>query len=181
MPSATFVTSHGTFKAKLFAEHAPKTVENFIGLATGAKPWRNPTTGAQEQGPLYEGTIFHRVKPGYLIQGGGFTTEMLEKGTRPPILNEATNGVKNTRGTLGMARTRALRSATSQFYINLTHNSELDHRGLTPADYGYAVFGRVLSGMEVVDKIAATPTGPKDGHEDVPVTPVLIKSVTVKQ
>jgi cyclophilin family peptidyl-prolyl cis-trans isomerase len=104
---------------------------------------------------------------------------MVERSTRAPILNEAFNGLKNVRGTLAMARTRALRSATSQFFINLANNSPFDHRGYSPEDFGYAVFGRVLSGMEVVDKIAATPTGEMDGHDDVPLTPVVIKGVTV--
>jgi cyclophilin family peptidyl-prolyl cis-trans isomerase len=104
----------------------------------------------------------------------------VQKATRPPILNEATNGLKNVRGTVAMARSAALRSGTSQFYINLANNSELDHRGFSPDDFGYAVFGRVLSGMEVVDEIASTPTSTAGPHADVPVTPVVIKKVTLK-
>jgi cyclophilin family peptidyl-prolyl cis-trans isomerase len=118
--------------------------------------------------------------PNFVIQGGGLTTRMQEKPTRPPIQNEATNGLRNLRGTLSMARTRALRSATSQFYVNLADNVALDHRGFTPDDFGYAVFGRVIAGMEVVDAIAAVKTASAGPHENVPVEPVVIKSVTVK-
>ncbi len=162
---AVISTSMGDITVELFNDKAPVSVQNFLQYVTEG---------------FYAGTIFHRVKPGFVIQGGGYTPEMAERGTRPPILNEATNGLKNTRGTLSMARTRALRSATSQFFINVVNNSAFDHSGYAPEDFGYAVFGRVLSGMEVVDKIATTPTGSKDGHEDVPVTPVVIKRVTVK-
>jgi cyclophilin family peptidyl-prolyl cis-trans isomerase len=129
---------------------------------------------------FFPGTLFHRVVPGFMIQGGGFTPGMVEKGTRPPILNEATNGLSNVRGTLAMARTQALRSATSQFYINVADNrAKLDHRGYSREDFGYAVFGRVLSGMEVVDRIASTPTRVVGGHSDVPVQDVVIKAVKV--
>ena len=141
------------------------THENFLAYAS---------TG------FYSGTIFHRVVPGYVVQGGGFNAAMEEKPTRPPILNEATNGVSNARGTLAMARTRALRSATSQFYINLADNLKLDHRSYAPDDFGYAVFGRVLSGMDVVDRIAAVKTGSSGQHGDVPAAPVVIKGVTVR-
>lgn len=164
-PVAVISTTMGEITVELFKDRAPVSVENFLQYVSGG---------------FYEGTIFHRVKPGYVVQGGGFTAEMVEKTTRPPILNEATNGLKNTRGTVAMARTRALRSATSQFYINLANNSALDHRGYSPEDFGYAVFGRVLSGMDVVDKIAATPTGSSGPHDDVPLTPVVIQKVTVK-
>lgn len=165
-PVAVISTSLGDITVELFKDRAPVSVENFLRYATEG---------------FYDGTIFHRVKPGYVIQGGGFTREMVQKTVRRPILNEATNGLRNTRGTLAMARGRALRSATSQFYINLVNNPSLDHRSYSPEDFGYAVFGRVLSGMEVADKIAATPTGTVDGHEDVPQTPVVIKSVTIKK
>lgn len=164
-PVAVISTSLGAITVELFKDKAPVSVQNFLQYVTER---------------FYAGTIFHRVKPGFVIQGGGYTPEMAERSSRPPILNEATNGLKNTRGTLAMARTRALRSATSQFFINVVNNSAFDHRGYAPEDFGYAVFGRVLSGMEVVDKIATTPTGSKDGHEDVPLTPVVIKSITVK-
>lgn len=164
-PVAVISTSAGDITVELFKDKAPVSVANFLQYAADG---------------FYAGTIFHRVKPGYVIQGGGYTPEMVEKSTRPPILNEATNGLTNTRGALAMARGRTLRSATSQFYINLASNSGLDHRGYSPDDFGYAVFGRVLSGMDIVDKIAAMPTGPKDGHEDVPLTPVVITGVTIK-
>jgi cyclophilin family peptidyl-prolyl cis-trans isomerase len=164
-PVVVISTSLGEITLELFKDRAPVSVDNFLQYVRDG---------------FYEGTIFHRVKPGYVIQGGGYTAEMVERSTRPPILNEATNGLRNTRGSLAMARTRALRSATSQFYINLSNNSELDHRGYSPDAFGYAVFGRVLAGMEVVDKIAATPTGISGDHEDVPKTPVVIDKVTVK-
>lgn len=164
-PLAVISTSMGDITVELFKDKAPVSVQNFLQYVSEG---------------FYAGTIFHRVKPSFVIQGGGYTAEMVERGTRAPILNEATNGLKNTRGTLAMARTRALRSATSQFFINIVNNTDFDHRSYAPEDFGYAVFGRVLSGMEVVDAIANTPTGSMDGHADVPVTPVVIKSVTVK-
>ena len=165
-PVVIVSTSLGEVTLELFKDRAPVSVENFLQYAREG---------------FYEGTIFHRVKPDFMIQGGGFTPEMFEKPTRPPILNEATNGLKNIRGTLAMARTRALRSATSQFYINVADNRRLDHTGYSPDDFGYAVFGRVLSGMDVVDKIAAVPTALSGDHEDVPTTPVVIQKVVVKQ
>ena len=128
----------------------------------------------------YPGTIWHRVVPGYVIQGGGFTADLGEKPTRPPIQNEATNGLTNRRGTVAMARTRTLRSATSQFYVNLSNNPALDHTGFSPDVFGYAVFGRVLEGMDVVDRIGLVKTGSRDGMDDLPVEPVLIKNVTEK-
>jgi cyclophilin family peptidyl-prolyl cis-trans isomerase len=165
-PVVVVSTSMGDITLELFKAQAPVSVDNFLQYVRDG---------------FYEGTIFHRVKPGYVIQGGGYTAEMVERGTRPPILNEATNGLKNVRGSLAMARTRALRSGTSQFFINLVNNTSLDHRGYSPDDFGYAVFGRVLTGMDVVDKIAATPTGLSGEHEDVPKTPVLIQKVTIKE
>jgi cyclophilin family peptidyl-prolyl cis-trans isomerase len=165
-PVVVVSTTMGDITLELFRDRAPVSVENFLQYA--------------KEG-FYEGTIFHRVKPDFMIQGGGFTPEMFEKPTRPPIQNEATNGLKNVRGTLAMARTRALRSATSQFYINLVDNRRLDHTGYSPDEFGYAVFGRVLAGMDVVEKIAAAPTAEKDGHEDVPVTPVIITKVAIQQ
>ena len=165
-PVVVISTSMGDITLELFKDRAPVSVENFLQYVRDG---------------FYEGTIFHRVKSGYVVQGGGYTPEMVEKATRPPIQNEATNGLKNVRGTVAMARTRALRSATSQFYINMANNSQLDHRGYSPEDFGYAVFGRVLGGMDVVEKIAATPTGMAGDHEDVPKTAVLIQKVTVKQ
>lgn len=164
-PVVVVSTSMGDITIELFKDRAPVSVENFLQYVKDG---------------FYEGTIFHRVKRGYVVQGGGYTAEMAEKATRPPILNEATNGLRNTRGTVAMARMQALRSATSQFYINLANNAELDHRGYSPPDFGYAVFGRVLEGMDVVDKIAATPVGSSGPHDDVPVTPVVIQKVTVR-
>jgi peptidyl-prolyl cis-trans isomerase B (cyclophilin B) len=159
-PVALISTSMGEITVELFKEQAPVSVENFLQYVTEG---------------FYPGTIFHRVVKGFVIQGGGYTVGMKEKPTRPPIQNEATNGLKNVRGTLAMARTQTLRSATSQFYINVADNTALDHRGYTPSDFGYAVFGRVLSGMDVVDKIADVATKAEN-----PVEPVTIKSVTIK-
>ena len=158
-------TSLGDITLELFKDRAPVSVENFLQYAREG---------------FYEGTIFHRVKADFMIQGGGFTPEMVEKPTRPPIQNEATNGLKNARGTVAMARTRALRSATSQFYINIVDNRRLDHTGYSPDEFGYAVFGRVLAGMDVADKIAAVATARKGDHDDVPETPVLIKKVSIQ-
>jgi cyclophilin family peptidyl-prolyl cis-trans isomerase len=165
-PVVVIETSEGTITAELYKDRAPVSVANFLQYARDGH---------------YDGTIWHRVVSGYVIQGGGYTPEMAERSTRPPIQNEATNGLSNRRGTLAMARTRQLRSATSQFYINLADNGSLDHRGFAPDDFGYAVFGRVLQGMDVVDKIAAVRVGPRDGQDTVPLTPVLIKSVTEKR
>jgi peptidyl-prolyl cis-trans isomerase A (cyclophilin A) len=163
-PVVVVSTSMGEITLELYRDRAPVSVANFLQYVAEG---------------FYEGTIFHRVKPGFMIQGGGYTDTLVEKTTRAPILNEAPNGLKNARGTLAMARTRALRSATSQFYINLVHNSMLDHKSYSPEEYGYAVFGRVLAGMDIVDKVAAVPTSPQGEHEDLPTTPVVIKKVTV--
>jgi cyclophilin family peptidyl-prolyl cis-trans isomerase len=165
-PVVVIETSMGTLTVELFKDQAPVSVENFLQYVRDG---------------FYAGTIWHRVVPGYVIQGGGYTSELAEKATRPPIQNEATNGLSNRRGTVAMARMRALRSATAQFYINLSNNPGLDYRGLSPDLFGYAVFGRVLDGMDVVDKIGAVKTGTRDGMDDVPVVPVIIKSVTEKK
>ena len=165
-PIVVIDTSLGTIVAELYKDRAPVSVENFLEYVRARH---------------YDGTIWHRVVPGYVIQGGGYTPELVERATRPPIQNEATNGLSNRRGTLAMARLRSARSATSQFYINLANNSELDHRGFSPDTFGYAVFGRVLEGMDVVDKIGAVKTGTRDGMDDVPVAPVLIKSIVEKK
>ena len=122
---------------ELFKDRAPVSVENFLQYAREG---------------FYEGTVFHRIERGFVVQGGGYTESLAEKPTRDPILNEATNGLRNLRGTLGMARRAQLRSATSQFYFNVANNGQLDHRGYTPSEFGYAVFGRVLAGMDVVDQ-----------------------------
>jgi cyclophilin family peptidyl-prolyl cis-trans isomerase len=165
-PVVVIVTSLGEITVELFQDRAPVSVANFLQYTNDG---------------FYAGTIFHRVVPRFVIQGGGLTARMDEKPARPPIQNEATNGLRNLRGTLSMARTRALRSATSQFYINLADNVPLDHRGFTPDDFGYAVFGRVVAGMDVVDAIAAVKTGTSSPYQDVPVEPVVIKNVTIKQ
>jgi len=153
-----FETNHGAFTIELFDEEAPETVANFLKYV--------------DEG-FFDGTIFHRVIPGFVIQGGGFTEDMSQKKTRAPIKNEATNGLKNTRGTLSMARTNDINSATSQFFVNLKDNDFLDH---SRGNYGYAVFGRVSEGMDVIDTIAKVKTGRRHGHEDVPVEAVLVSS-----
>jgi cyclophilin family peptidyl-prolyl cis-trans isomerase len=158
-PVAVISTTMGDIRVELFKDKAPVSVENFLQYASEG---------------FYPGTIFHRVVRGFVIQGGGYTADMTEKPTRPPIQNEATNGLRNLRGTLAMARTQSLRSATSQFFINVADNGSLDHKGYAPQDFGYAVFGRVLSGMDVVDAIAAVPT-----KNENPVQTVTIKGVTV--
>ena len=157
----TISTSHGDIVVELFEESAPISSENFRQYAADG---------------FFNETVFHRVIPNFMIQGGGMTADMSQKKTRDPIKNEAANGEKNLRGTLAMARTSVVDSATSQFFINLRDNSFLDHGD---RDYGYAVFGRVTEGMDVVDAIAAVPTGNKAGHQDVPVEPVTIHSVAV--
>jgi cyclophilin family peptidyl-prolyl cis-trans isomerase len=161
-PVVVVETSAGNITIELFKDRAPVSVENFLGYVNDG---------------FYAGTVFHRVKPGFMIQGGGFTPTLDQKPTRPPILNEATNGVRNTRGTVAMARTQQLRSATSQFYINVADNRMLDHAGYAPDQFGYAVFGRVIAGMDVVDKIVAVPTKSVGPMADVPVEPVVIKGV----
>jgi cyclophilin family peptidyl-prolyl cis-trans isomerase len=165
-PVVVIETTAGSIAVELYKDRAPVSVENFLQYARDGH---------------YNGTIFHRVVAGYVIQGGGYTADMAEKTTRPPIQNEATNGLSNRRGTVAMARLRSARSATAQFYVNLADNAALDHRGFAPDDFGYAVFGRVISGLEVVDAIGATRTAARGGMDDVPVTPVVIKSVTEKK
>src|SRR5215831_13367568 len=155
-----FNTSKGDFTVELFQDDAPVSCENFLAYADDG---------------FFDGTIFHRVIPGFMIQGGGFTSDMNQKGTRAPIKNEAKNGKKNLRGTLAMARTNDINSATAQFFVNLTDNDFLDNK---PGSFGYAVFGQVVSGMEVVDAIAKVKTGRRGHHEDVPVEAVVISKVT---
>lgn len=155
-----FETTLGTFTVELYQREAPITVENFLRYVDDKH---------------FDGTIFHRVIPGFVIQGGGLTPDMRPKKTRQPIQNEATNGMKNERGSLSMARTDDIHSATSQFFVNLSDNDFLDHR---PGSYGYAVFGRVAEGMDVVDKIAAVKTGTRKGYEDVPLEDVVVISAT---
>lgn len=152
-------TSEGPVVMELDAAKAPKTVENFL---------------AYVRAEHYDGTIFHRVMPGFVVQGGGYEKGMKERPTRPPVPNEANNGLSNVRGTIAMARTRDPHSATAQFYINLRDNTSLDHRSETPQGWGYCVFGRVVEGMDVMDAIAAVPTGQVGGHANVPVDDVVL-------
>ena len=161
-PVVVVETSHGNIVIELRQDRAPVSVQNFLAYA---------------QSGHYDGTLFHRVLKGFMIQGGGYDTNMDEKPTRPPIRNEAANGLRNLRGTVAMARAAAVRSAAAEFFINVEDNSALNHRGILPSDYGYAVFGRVLEGMDVVDKIAAVPVRRDGEHETVPVTPIVIKKV----
>lgn len=151
-------TSMGDLTIELFEAEAPVTTENFLKYVDDG---------------FFDGTIFHRVIPGFVLQGGGMTADMTQKETRPPIKNEAKNGLKNKRGTLSMARTSAIDSATSQFFINLVDNAFLDH---SARDFGYAVFAKVVDGMEIVDKIASVATGNAGMHRDVPLEPVVILS-----
>ena len=154
----------GTITLELNAEKAPATVANFAKYA--------------KEG-FYDGTIFHRVINGFMIQGGGFTKSMDQKPTHEPIRNEAMNGLKNKRGTIAMARTMIVDSATSQFFINLVDNDFLDFTSPTPQGFGYAVFGVVTDGLSVVDAIGKVKTGFAGPHQNVPETPVVIKKVTV--
>jgi cyclophilin family peptidyl-prolyl cis-trans isomerase len=157
-PLVRFETSHGDFSVEVDEESAPISAQNFLRYVDGG---------------FYDGTIFHRVIAGFMIQGGGFDAGMEHKSGHAPIRNEADNGLRNLRGSLAMARTNDLHSATSQFFINLVDNAFLDHR---TGNFGYAVFGRVVGGMDVVDRIAKSKTGRRQGHDDVPAETVLIKS-----
>ena len=157
-------TSHGDIEIELYPEDAPITVKNFLEYI--------------ESG-FFDGTIFHRVIPGFVLQGGGFTSDMNQKETRAPITNEADNGLKNTVGALSMARTPNPDSATSQFFINLVDNAFLDFSAKTQQGWGYAVFAKVTSGMDVVESIAGVVTGNVGGHSDVPVEAVVIEKVEV--
>lgn len=161
---ATIETSMGTITLALNEDKAPATVANFAQYAREGH---------------YAGTIFHRVIDGFMIQGGGFTKEMNQKPTREPIRNEAMNGLKNKRGTIAMARTMVVDSATSQFFINLVDNDFLDFSSPTPQGFGYAVFGEVVDGMSVVDAIAKVKTGFSGPHQNVPDSPIIIKKITV--
>ena len=173
---ATIDTTAGPIVARLYEKEAPRTVANFVGLATGKKTW----TGQKTHGPFYKGTIFHRVMKGFMIQGGGFRADMTEKPTGPPIKNEAGNGLKNDRGTLAMARTSVVDSATSQFFISVADNALLNHQDETARGFGYAVFGKVIQGMDVADKIAAAPVEMgADGEPSKPVHPVVIRKIAI--
>ena len=178
MSTATLHTNHGDIVIELFPDHAPKTVENFVGLATGTKEYADPATGKKTTGNFYDGLTFHRVIDGFMIQGGGFTADMVQKPTKAPIPLEASNGLKNDTYTIAMARTGNPNSATAQFFINVKDNVFLDH-GVR--DFGYAVFGKVTKGMDVVDAIAGVPTGPKGPFPtDCPRETVIIESIRVK-
>ena len=155
-------TSKGDIKLKLHEDKAPVTVKNFLSYVDSGH---------------YEGTIFHRVIGNFMIQGGGFTADMDQKTTKAPIKNEAQNGLKNKRGTIAMARTMVVDSATSQFFINVVDNEFLNFRSPDPQGFGYCVFGEVVEGMDVVDAIRAVPTGRSGPHSDVPVDPVEIIQV----
>ena len=154
-----FETSLGDFTVELFEKDAPLSVANFLSYIDAE---------------FFDGTIFHRIVPGFVIQGGGFTEDMTQKKTQSPVKNEADNGLKNKRGTLSRARTSDINSATSQFFVNLQDNEFLDH---SRGNFGYAVFAQVTEGMDVIDKIAAVETGRKRGFDDVPVEAVIMKSV----
>ncbi len=158
----TLETTKGNIVVEVDEAAAPVTSANFLRYVREG---------------FYDGTVFHRVIPGFMIQGGGFTPDMKQKQTREPIVNEAQNGLKNTRGTLAMARTSNPNSATAQFFINVVDNAYLDYSG--PQNPGYAVFGKVVEGMDVVDAIAGGETASKHGHQDVPVEPVIIKSAKI--
>jgi cyclophilin family peptidyl-prolyl cis-trans isomerase len=163
-PHVYVKTNVGGFTIELYADKAPETVANFLNYV--------------EKG-YYSETIFHRVIKGFMIQGGGFTGDMSQKETAPPIKNEADNGLKNKKYTLAMARTAVVNSATSQFFVNTVNNTGLDHKDKTQAGYGYCVFGIVIEGAEVIDKIEMVQTTTKGSYADVPVKPVIIKAMTL--
>jgi cyclophilin family peptidyl-prolyl cis-trans isomerase len=164
MKQVLLKTTQGDIVIALDEEKAPLTVANFLAYVKDG---------------FYNGTIFHRVIPGFMIQGGGMTADMEQKANGEPIKNEADNGLKNLRGTLAMARTQVVDSATSQFFINLVDNPYLDHQDPSPQGYGYAVFGKVTEGMETVDAIAGVATGNSGMHQNVPVEPVIIEQASV--
>ena len=164
-PEAVIHTSKGDIRLELLAQQAPLSVENFIGYAKSG---------------FYDGTIFHRVISHFMIQGGGFTADMQKKPTGEPIMNEATNGLSNKRGTVAMARTNDPHSATAQFFINVQDNMNLDHSGVgSPRTWGYAVFARVTEGMDVVDEIRFVQTSSRPPMSDVPVEAVIIESIEI--
>ncbi|MGE0821358.1 MAG: peptidylprolyl isomerase [Candidatus Binatia bacterium] len=158
-------TSMGEIKVALYEKEAPETVKNFLAYVNDK---------------FYDGTIFHRVIPGFMIQGGGFSTEMDQKSTKDPIKNEAANGLKNEVGTLAMARTPDPHSATAQFFINVKNNDFLDYKDSSMQGFGYCVFGKVTEGMDIVRKIELVRTTRRGMHENVPIEPVVIKSMTVE-
>ncbi len=162
-PVVVMETSMGSIEIELWEDRAPISVENFLRYVDNG---------------LYDNLTFHRVIPGFMIQGGGYDSDFVEMSGYPPITNEADPSLQNDRGTLAMARTNVVDSATSQFFINLVDNDFLNQTGTTPQQFGYAVFGEVISGMDVVDEIATVETGNRNQHQNVPVEPVIIESVT---
>ena len=168
MPTAhvTIATTVGQMTLELDADNAPKTVENFLAYASSG---------------FYDGTIFHRVINNFMIQGGGFTTDMEQKPTQAPVDNEANNGLKNERGTIAMARTQDPHSATAQFFINVQDNDFLNHTGENMQGWGYTVFGKITQGEDVLDKIRVVQTGSQGGHQDVPTEPIIIESISVTE
>ena len=164
-PQVELKTSMGAIVVELYPDKAPLTVENFLQYVKAG---------------FYEGTLFHRVIPGFMIQGGGFTREFAQKPVRAPVKNEAGNGLKNEPGTIAMARTREPHSATAQFFINVANNESLNFRFPTQEGYGYSVFGKVVKGMDVVNRIVKVPTGPGPApHANVPLKPVVIESARI--
>ena len=164
-PVVTMATSKGNIRIELDAEKAPITTKNFLNYINDG---------------FYDGLIFHRVIPGFMIQGGGFDAEMKQKKGKSPIKNEATNGLKNKVGSLAMARTNIVDSATAQFFINVKDNDFLNHKNTSSEGFGYAVFGQVIGGMDVVQSIEKVKTGNRGLHQDVPVEAVVIQSVRVE-
>ncbi|MGD8644102.1 MAG: peptidylprolyl isomerase [Chromatiales bacterium] len=162
-PQIKIETSKGTLVLELYPDKAPATVENFLSYVDDG---------------FYNGTIFHRVIPGFMIQGGGFTEDMAQKPTKAPVENEANNGLKNNVGTIAMARTPDPNSATAQFFVNVSNNDFLNFKSETPQGWGYCVFGKVVEGMDVVNDIVAVPTSSAGMHQDVPVEAVIMTSVT---
>lgn len=163
-PMVKLTTSMGDITVELYQDKAPESVANFLAYVNAG---------------FYGGTAFHRVIPGFMVQGGGLNKDLHPKATKDPIRNEADNGLKNEKYTLAMARTAEPHSATAQFFINVADNDFLNFAAKTPQGWGYAVFGKVVEGQDVVDKIAAVPTGRKGYYEDVPKTPVLIEKAEV--
>lgn len=161
-PIVVMETNKGTVKIELWADKAPITVANFLRYVDSN---------------FFDNLVFHRVIPGFMVQGGGFTEDMVQKPTSEQIKNEASATLPNNRGTLAMARTQVVDSATSQFFINLVNNDFLNHTDETPRGFGYAVFGEVVEGMDIVDEIANVPTGNRSMYQDVPVEPVVITSM----
>jgi peptidyl-prolyl cis-trans isomerase B (cyclophilin B) len=164
MVTVTMETNKGVITLELDSANAPDTVSNFVAYANAGH---------------YDNTVFHRVIPGFMIQGGGFDTSMQQKSTNAPVKNEANNGLKNDKGTIAMARTSDPHSATAQFFINVKDNTFLDHKSETAQGWGYTVFGKVTDGMDVVESIEVVPTANKNGQDDVPVTDVIITKVTI--